>query len=135
MTEIRHWLHSLFALTLGPAFVWVGIQHFVNPGFFEPIVPEILGSPPFWVYASGAVEVVLGAAIIHPQFRKVGGYATAAFLIVVYWANLNMWVNEIPLSGTTFSTQAHIARGVAQLVMIGMALHIANQSRRMKEEV
>ena len=26
-----------------------------------------------------------------------------------------MWVNEIPLSGTTFSTQAHIARGVAQL--------------------
>jgi len=78
---------------------------------------------------------VLGAAIIHPQFRKVGGYATAAFLIVVYWANLNMWVNEIPLSGTTFSTQAHIARGVAQLVMIGMALHIANQSRRMKEEV
>lgn len=135
MTEIRHWLHSLFAFTLGPAFVWVGVQHFVNPGFFQPIVPEILGSPPFWVYASGAVEVGLGVAMIHPRFRKVGGYATAAFLIVVYWANLNMWMNEIPLNGTTFSTQAHIARGIAQLVMIGMALHIAIQSETEEKEV
>ena len=135
MTEIHRWMHSLFAFTLGPAFVWVGIQHFVNPGFFEPIVPELLGNPPFWVYASGAVEVALGAALIHPRFRRVGGYATAAFLVVLYWANLNMWINEIPLSGTTFSTQAHIARGVAQLVMIGMALHVANHSKNIENEV
>ena len=135
MTEIRHWMHSLFAFTLGPAFVWVGIQHFVNPGFFEPIVPELLGNPPFWVYASGAVEVALGAALIHPRFRRVGGYATAAFLVILYWANLNMWINEIPLSGTTFSTQAHIARGVAQLVMISMALYISSQSTVNEKEV
>jgi uncharacterized membrane protein len=59
--------------------------------------------------------------------RRIAGYSTAAFLVVLYWANLNMWLNEIPLNGTTFSTLAHIARAIAQLVMIAMAVWIAQR--------
>jgi uncharacterized membrane protein len=51
--------------------------------------------------------------------------ATAAFLILVYWANLNMWMNDIPIDGTTFSTSEHVARALAQFGMIGLALWIA----------
>lgn len=125
----------MFALTLGISFVWVGIQHFVSPGFFEPIVPALLGNPPFWVYASGVVEIAIGGAMIAPASRSRAAYAMAAFLVVLYWANLNMWINDIPLSGNTFSTSAHIARAVAQFGMIGMALYIAMQSNTaIKEE-
>ena len=130
----RRMVQSLFALTLGPAFVWVGIQHFVNPAFFEPIVPAVLGNPPFWVYASGVVEIALGAGMIVRSSRRIAGYSTAAFLVVLYWANLNMWLNEIPLSGTTVSTPAHIARAIAQLVMIAMAVWIAQRFDHTEQE-
>jgi hypothetical protein len=36
-----------------------------------------------------------------------------------------MWMNDIPIDGTTFSTSAHIARALAQFGMIGLALWIA----------
>lgn len=113
------------AFGFGLAFVWIGIQHFTNVGFFVPIVPDILGAPEFWVYASGVVEILLGASMIHPRTRKKGGMGTAAFLVIVYWANLNMWINDIPIDGNSFSTSAHIARATAQFGMIGLALWIA----------
>ena len=113
------------AIGFGLAFVWIGIQHFTNVGFFAPIVPDILGAPEFWVYASGVVEILLGASMIHPRTRKKGGMGTAAFLVIVYWANLNMWINDIPIDGNSFSTSAHIARATAQFGMIGLALWIA----------
>ena len=68
--------------------------------------------------------------MIHPRTREKGGYATAGFLAVVYWANLNMWVNDIPIGGEVFSTTAHIGRAAAQLLMIWFALWIA----RVKKE-
>ncbi len=126
------------ALFLGAAFVWIGIQHFTGPEFFEPIVPDLLGDATFWVYASGVVEIAIGASMLLPATRPNAGKAMAVFLIVLYWANLNMWVNDIPLMGTTFSNTAHIARAVAQLGMIGLALFIAqgtpNQVLRTEEE-
>jgi len=118
-------VRQISAIGFGVAFVWIGIEHFTNVGFFVPIVPEILGAPEFWVYVSGAAEILLGMSMIHPRTRPRGGIATAAFLVVVYWANLNMWVNDIPIDGTTFSTPAHIARATAQIGMIGLALWIS----------
>ena len=118
-------VRRISAIGFGLAFVWIGIQHFTNVGFFVPIVPDILGAPEFWVYASGVVEILLGASMIHPRTRKKGGMGTAAFLVIVYWANLNMWINDIPIDGNSFSTSAHIARATAQFGMIGLALWIA----------
>lgn len=123
---------QISAIGFGVAFVWIGIQHFTNVGFFVPIVPEILGAPEFWVYVSGAAEILLGMSMVITRTRQQGGRATAAFLILVYWANLNMWINDIPIDGTTFSTSAHIARATAQFGMIGLALWIAEWNVKKK---
>ena len=48
---------------LGGWFIYIGIQHFVNPIWFEPIVPEILGWPRFWVLASGIAEIIVGIPV------------------------------------------------------------------------
>ena len=95
-------LRQFSALGFGGAFVWVGIQHFTNTVFFTPIVPQILGFPEFWVYVSGLVEIILGLGLILPVSRRRAGFSTALFLILVYCANLNMWVNDITISGTNF---------------------------------
>ena len=125
MSNATEKVRQISAIGFGVAFVWIGIQHFTNVGFFVPIVPEILGAPEFWVYVSGAAEILLGMSMIHPRTRPRGGIATAAFLVVVYWANLNMWVNDISIGGTNLSTLQHMFRAAAQIAMIWLSLWIA----------
>lgn len=116
----------LFALIYGVPFVWIGIKHFLDPDWFEPIVPEILGNARFWVYASGAFEILLGIGIILPRYREEAALGMALMLIALYWANLNMWINDIPIGGTTLSNRGHVARGIIQAALIVVALWIGN---------
>ena len=81
---------TVVALALGGAFLWIGVQHFVDPAWFEPIVPAVLGAPRVWVLASGVAEVAVGLALIVPATRAYGGLACAGLLVVLYWANLYM---------------------------------------------
>ena len=113
-----------FIIILGIFFINVGVGHFVDPEWFEPIVPAILGDPTFWVLLTGGMEIILGIGIIIPQTRKYSGLSMTFFLIAVYWANLNMWVNDVPLEGKTFATFWHIIRLLAQIIMILVALWV-----------
>ncbi|MDP6906009.1 MAG: hypothetical protein QF440_01155 [Candidatus Thalassarchaeaceae archaeon] len=119
-SRIEHAIAVLFGLP----FIWIGIQHFVDPTWFEPIVPRILGNPTFWVILSGIPEVGLGIAVIIPQSRKWAALCIAFMLVALYWANANMWINGIELDGNSFGTTAHIIRAFAQVVMISIALWI-----------
>lgn len=50
----------------------------------------------------------------------------SGFLVVIYSANLNMWVNDIPLDGNTFSAFWHILRLIGQVLMIVIALWVGD---------
>ena len=118
------WLKHILSLILGIFFINVGIGHFVEPEWFEPIVPDILGDPTFWVLITGAMEIALGAGLIVPQTRKYSSILMVLFLVAIYWANLNMWINDIPLEGKTFATIWHVIRLLAQVLMILIALWV-----------
>ncbi|MDP6866051.1 MAG: hypothetical protein QGG62_03845 [Candidatus Poseidoniaceae archaeon] len=114
------------AIGLGLFFINVGILHFTDAEWFTPIVPDILPfSAEFWVIISGIPEVLCGVGLILPRTRIIAGKATVALLIVLYWANLNMWFNNISLDGITLSFWGHILRGLAQLGMIAIAAYLA----------
>ena len=117
----------------GFAYIWVGVQHFTNTAWFEPIVPELLGPPAVWVYLTGIIEIALGVGLLYPAIRPKAALASAAFLGAVYWANLNMWVNDIPLDGRTYSSGWHFARLIAQVAMLGLSLFIWRAGRRNQE--
>jgi len=76
------------------------------------------------VILSGIPEILCGVGLIVPQTRVLAGKATVVLLIVLYWANLNMWINDIPLDGNTFPLWAHILRALAQLGMIAVAAYL-----------
>ena len=116
------WVEHLVAVPYGIWFVWVGVQHFLEPEWFEPIVPRALGDPTFWVYASGAFEIVLGLSVALPWFRKEAALGITLMLVVLYWANLNMWINNIPLAGRTYANHWHFLRGIGQVGLICIAL-------------
>ena len=118
------WLKHILSLILGIFFINVGIGHFLEPEWFEPIVPDILGDPTFWVLITGAMEIALGAGLIVPQTRKYSSILMVLFLVAIYWANLNMWINDIPLEGKTFATIWHVIRLLAQVLMILIALWV-----------
>ena len=120
------WLENLVAIPYGIWIAWVGVQHFRDPAWFEPIVPGILGNARFWVLASGAFEILLGLGVALPWFRREAAFGITLMLLVLYWANLNMWVNDIPIGGSTLSTNGHILRALAQAFLICMALWIGD---------
>lgn len=126
MKHIWKYHKDVLGVALGLFFVNVGIMHFTDVEWFTPIVPEILPfSAEFWVIVSGFPEVLCGLGLIIPRTRVLAGKATVALLIVLYWANLNMWINDIPLDGNTFPLWAHVLRAVAQLGMIAVAAYLA----------
>ena len=115
---------SVLSTILGILFINVGIAHFTDTEWFEPIVPDLLGNPTFWVLITGVLEIALGIGIIVPQTRRYSSLVMVLFLVVVYAGNLNMWVNNISLGDRTFATIWHIMRLIGQLVMIVVALWI-----------
>tara|TARA_X000000950_G_C13844820_1_gene631838 strand:+ start:193 stop:594 length:402 start_codon:yes stop_codon:yes gene_type:complete len=120
---------TVVALALSGAFVWIGVQHFLDPTWFEPIVPAALGAPRFWVLASGVAEVAVGLALIVPATRAYGGLACAALLVVLYWANLYMWVENVPLDGKTYANVWHVVRLLIQIAAIAGCLFVAAELR------
>jgi uncharacterized membrane protein len=119
-------VRNLSANVLGVVFVLIGIDHFLRTAWYEPIVPELLGRPDVWVYLSGVAEIAFGALLLMQKHRRLAAKAIMAMLVVLYWANLNMWVNDIPLNGVRYGTGWHIGRLSVQLLLIGFFAWIAD---------
>lgn len=123
-------LLTILSLILGLPLIWIGILHFQDPAWFEPIVPDLIGYPTFWVYASGVFEIVLGIGLIIPKTREISGYGIALMLVVLYAANFNMWVNDIAIGGSKFGTNWHIFRATVQILLISVCIWIGRKSSK-----
>ena len=68
-----------------------GIMHFVNPSFFDEIVPPwVPGSARAATYASGVAEILVGLGIVFAPTRRMALWSAAALFVAVYPANLYM---------------------------------------------
>jgi len=100
-----------------------GTMHFVVPKQFDVIVPaELPGSARFYTYASGVAELSVGASLLVPRTRRLGGLAAAALFISVFPANVNMvrlwWDKPWPMR------LAAIARLPLQIPMVVQAVKV-----------
>ena len=121
------WLQAA-AIAYGLPFVWVGIQHFIRPEIFEPIVPPWLGWPWFWVHITGYTEMALGLGVMVPRLRRLAGWLMVAQLLLLYLANLHMWMADVPFQGIQMGTVGHIIRLGVQVVLIGAAVGLARSA-------
>jgi len=72
---------------MGAFYVFAGISHFTQPGFFRQIVPPALPAPAFLVVLSGVAEIVLGVLVVVPATRRMAAWGIIALLIAVWPAN------------------------------------------------
>ena len=111
---------------LAALFAASGTLHLVRPQVFETIVPRQLPAPRGLVYASGVAELVCAAGLLHPRTRKAAGWASAALLVAVFPANLQMVVTEGKRAsrgtGSRGKQVATLARLPLQIPLIRTAL-------------
>ena len=109
---------------LAGLFVTSGIVHLVRPETYEPIMPQFVPAHREVIYASGVLELVCAAGLLHPNTRKLAGWASLAVLLTVYPANLKMAGDALQTDNQTFKATA-LARLPLQLPMIRAALRAA----------
>ena len=83
------------AYVIGAAFLWVGIYHFLNQGFFEAIVPTWFPYPTFANLTSGGAEIILGLGLMTKRYRRYSAWALLLLLVLVYPANIDMFINDV----------------------------------------
>ncbi len=109
---------NIVGCLLGLPFVWIGIQHFVNPKAFNEIVPRYLGAPSFWTYARGVLEILLGLGIMIPVTRTISARLLVVLVLAMSLANLNMYLNDIPFNGNLLSATGHAIRLIIQILLL-----------------
>jgi uncharacterized membrane protein len=83
------------ARAVAAAFAVSGVVHLVRPAVFEGAVPRILPRRRDLVLWSGVAELACAATLAVPFTRRAGGSASAALLVAVFPANVQMAVDAV----------------------------------------
>ena len=107
--------------------IGIGTVHFLAPKPFDDIVPaELPGTPRFYTYASGVVEIATGALLVPRSTRRSAALVAVALFVGVFPANVNMcrlwWGKSWPMRIVA------LARLPLQIPMIITALKIRRDS-------
>jgi uncharacterized membrane protein len=84
---------------IGVVFLVTGILHFLKPGVFITIMPDVIPWHRAMVYISGVAEIAGGIGVWLPQFREAAAWGLIILLIAVFPANINMTVQAIQKTG------------------------------------
>ncbi len=73
---------------MGVLFVFAGINHFINPEWYYPLIPPYLPLPELLNYLSGALEVILGLGLMTATYRKISAYGIILLMIMFIPAHI-----------------------------------------------
>ena len=98
-------------------FIGAGVNHFLNPQFYDAIVPQFIPFPRLVHQITGVLEIIIPLFLL-TRFRKEAALIMIIFLVLIYGANLYVWVNNLPYGRTYFSNQQHFIRLLLQILYI-----------------
>lgn len=70
-------------------FILAGINHFLSPEFYLPLIPDYLAYPDLLNALSGIFEIVIGILIWIPGYRRLGGLGLAILMILFIPAHVH----------------------------------------------
>lgn len=62
--------------------LFAGINHFLNPEFYYPLIPTYLVFPETINMVSGILEVGLALLLLFPKWRPIGAYGIIVLLLL-----------------------------------------------------
>ena len=69
-------------------YIFGGIKHFTNVGWYMKIMPPYLSYHKELVYLSGAFEIILGIMLVFSKTRFLSSWGLILLLIAVFPANI-----------------------------------------------
>ena len=84
---------------MGVFYVVAGLNHFLNPHFYLPMMPTFLPWPAGLVFLSGVAEIVLGITVLIPSLHGPAAWGIILLLIAVFPANVHIALHNVPVFG------------------------------------
>jgi len=113
ITKVLIYVYVLF-------FVGAGLNHFLNTQFYDAIVPSFIPYPRFVHQFTGILEILIPILFL-TKYRKEAAIMMIILLVILYGANLYVWINNLPYGRNYWSNQQHFFRFLLQLFYIGIA--------------
>ena len=73
---------------MGFFYIYIGIDHFINPGWYERIIPPFSPYKYALVLISGGFEIIFGILLFFQNYRSIAAWGIIVLLIAVYPANI-----------------------------------------------
>jgi len=116
-------LYSMAAIYLA-----AGINHFVNPEFYNKIMPPWLPWHLSLIYISGLAEMILGILLFPEKTRKWAAWGIIILLVAVFPANIQMMLNYREQQNPYLWVA--ILRLPLQLLLIGWAFRFTKPAKK-----
>ena len=110
ITKVLIYVYVLF-------FVGAGFNHFLNPQFYDTIVPSFIPFPRVVHQFTGILEIIIPLLLL-TKYRKEAALAMIVLLVLLYGANLYVWINNLPYGRNYWSNQQHFLRFLLQVLYI-----------------
>jgi uncharacterized membrane protein len=75
-------------------YVWGGVNHFLNPDFYLPLMPPYIALHAELVALTGVIEIVLGLLVAIPRTAWIGAWGIILMLIAFLPVHVHMLVNN-----------------------------------------
>ena len=108
-------------LVMSLMYIFIGTKHFTDPQYFINITPPQIYYKSFAVYFTGVLEILGGALILNKKTRKFGAYTLIILLIIVFPANIYLYVSEGPQNLMGISKTQALVRMPFQAPLIILA--------------
>jgi len=92
-------MKKAFRNLFGLLFVLAGVNHFINPEAYLPLIPPYFPEPELINLISGALEVLFGIGLLFEKYRRASAYGIIVLLIAfipahVYHIQMDGCVSE-----------------------------------------
>ena len=110
ITKVLIYVYVLF-------FIGAGLNHFLNPQFYDAIVPNFIPYPRAVHQFTGILEIIIPLLLL-TKYRKEAALAMIVLLVLLYGANLYVWIYNLPYGRNYWSNQQHFIRFLLQVLYI-----------------
>lgn len=87
-TQLNRRIKSVSFFGIVGFYLFAGSNHFIDPEFYYPLVPEYLPWPKTINWVSGIAEILLAIGLIFKSTRKLSSYLIIAMLIAFLPAHI-----------------------------------------------
>jgi uncharacterized membrane protein len=108
---------------MAAALIFFGVDHFLMPGRYLPMLPQFVPRPYEVVLFTGACEIAGAIGLLVPRLQRLAGIMLAIYFVAVFPANIRNAIGGLQVEGLPAATWYYWLRLLFQPLAIWWALY------------